>query len=90
MTGNVENCYRKYLWGKLPSVLHFSSCYVTVLFLPAVYRLQLYLKIWHLMRNRPGNVFVFYIITLFGCINMAKVLNYLKKSSSRLLLQVEY
>lgn len=30
------------------------------------------------MRNRPGNVFVFYIITLFGCINMAKVLNYLK------------
>lgn len=79
MTRNVGNCYRKYLWGKLPRVLPASSWCVTVLFLPAVHRLQLYIKIWHLLRNRPGEVFVSYIVILFVCISMAKVLNDLKK-----------
>lgn len=79
MTGNVENCYRKYLWGKLP-----------ILSVPVVHRSELYLKIRHLLRNSPGEVFVFYVITLFVYICMAKVLNDLKKSFCRLLLQVEY
>lgn len=68
MTGNVGNCYRKYLWGKLPWVFPASSWCVTIFSLPAVHRLQLYLKIQNLLRNRPGELFVFYVIfCLYQC-----------------------
>lgn len=58
----------------LPRVLPASSWYATVFSLSVACRLESHLKIWHLLTKRPGELFVLYIITVFVCVSMTKVL----------------
>ena len=76
------NYWWKYVQGKLPGVSPTGCWCVTVLFLPVAHRLVSHLKIWHLPRNRPGELVVLYIIMLSVFISLTKVLNDLKKKNN--------